>query len=529
MKNLFSWLCDTICLHPPVFRILAWITGVFSAQIIASAMVALSNKALYNKMQAISEAGYQSVPNQLILDSLLHFKTAWMGGWFFALTCGGAVSFFGYFYGSVFGSGQAGKRNLIPVVIIGIFLALAASGTVFLPFVWALVFIPFCITFFLGGITKTKIHKKFRPIRTCIMAGVFFQLFLISMENVEIDTFGKLRDRLMLTSPAGRMVMGLYYDYTMYAAHVFKSTNQKLMNPVYICPEIKGKNRRQLKTAMSRINWFPIQKPRYAEVLIQKDKNSLLLFNQNQKEVVKTDLKRFISSPGKAEERFSVKTDKYLVFRGFVLACLLVMTCLTVFMLGLFLLYLFEYILGFIYELIRIGFSKKDKQSPLHWFSMKRIALFFLSVWLLYGFGSFFRHTLYIQTIPETREKISQALISGQADEQARALEAVNQKSLEITTFHGYEKLVKSPCLLVRYKLITSLFHSTQRDSVDQLILMLDDPHFFIRYNACHVLGKKGNRKARDAILMRLPEMKHWYVQLYAFQAARRLGWNPAG
>jgi len=50
--------------------------GMLTAQIIATIQVYLSNAGLYHSLISISNAGYLTIPNQMIMKGLLELSTA---------------------------------------------------------------------------------------------------------------------------------------------------------------------------------------------------------------------------------------------------------------------------------------------------------------------------------------------------------------------------------------------------------------------------------------------------------------------
>jgi len=72
------------------FRML--LPGLFTAQIIATIQVYLSNAGLYRAFTVMREAGYLVVPNQHAVHHLKEFAPAFFGGLFFTLTVGAGLS-----------------------------------------------------------------------------------------------------------------------------------------------------------------------------------------------------------------------------------------------------------------------------------------------------------------------------------------------------------------------------------------------------------------------------------------------------
>ncbi len=58
------------------------------------------------------------------------------------------------------------------------------------------------------------------------------------------------------------------------------------------------------------------------------------------------------------------------------------------------------------------------------------------------------------------------------------------------------------------------------------LLHLLDDPYFSVRYNAAHALGIRGETRAVSHLLKRLKSSGNWYVQGYYYRTLRKLGWK---
>ena len=85
---------------------------------------------------------------------------------------------------------------------------------------------------------------------------------------------------------------------------------------------------------------------------------------------------------------------------------------------------------------------------------------------------------------------------------------------------------MQNPAIAVRYWLARGLSFST--DPQDEIILMalMQDPHPNVACQAIYSLGKRKFKKAIPAMLEIITSSDHWYVQLYAYGALRKLGWT---
>ena len=66
--------------------------GLLIAQVLATIQVYLSNIELYAAVSTINDAGYLTIPNEKVMNSLQRFGPAFWGGLFFTCTIGAGIS-----------------------------------------------------------------------------------------------------------------------------------------------------------------------------------------------------------------------------------------------------------------------------------------------------------------------------------------------------------------------------------------------------------------------------------------------------
>jgi len=120
-------------------------------------------------------------------------------------------------------------------------------------------------------------------------------------------------------------------------------------------------------------------------------------------------------------------------------------------------------------------------------------------------------------------------LRSGVPAEQARALRTLAAAGRDVASFPGFEALGESPSPAVRYWFARSLSGSRSEKARSLLLRLLADGRMNVVTMAVESLGKRGDRASIPAIRDRLETSPHWYVQLYAYKALRRLGWRQTG
>ena len=108
------------------------------------------------------------------------------------------------------------------------------------------------------------------------------------------------------------------------------------------------------------------------------------------------------------------------------------------------------------------------------------------------------------------------------------ALKLIQQKKLEIADYEAYSHLLKSPIPQERYWLVRTLAISHRAETLRDLLDFLDDKNTNVQTMAYYSLGQRKNRRAIAPIVEKITKSDNWYVQLYAFNALRTLGWKQA-
>jgi hypothetical protein len=480
--------------------------GIFLSQIIATIQVYLSNTGLYRGLLAISKAGYLAIPNQEVMPSLQGFWSAFFGGLFFSLTVGAGLSLLCYAAMWVWCRPFSGNKYLaISLLLIWIGCLSVLNHKGFEPIVTSyFLFIPaVIIVTFLRWPPPKHEQKKWRPI-----AIFFLPLFILGAlwaSQATSSIFLDLRDYLLLSNRLGTKINDSYYKYTLYAAEVFKSMNQKLLK-IYSIGDIRDVSlipaieKELAKNDYLRIDGYPSADLDIAE------QDSLLTFQHQDKTIIRIMPGEFLSDPGKALKEFSLGSDRHGFFRKFTFISLLLgfpvilyATIFTTF-----------YALSCLLLDIRISLV------------IASILCFSISVFLL---GILYKDRAKIDEI----KNVGEALKSWQWQERVAALKVAEQKGLKIADFHVYRDMLASPHIPERYWLARSLGASRKKETYKDLLLFLDDPHPNVVSMAFYALGRRGNKSAISEILKRIRLSSDWYSQWYAYKALRALGWKQTG
>jgi hypothetical protein len=86
-------------------------------------------------------------------------------------------------------------------------------------------------------------------------------------------------------------------------------------------------------------------------------------------------------------------------------------------------------------------------------------------------------------------------------------------------------KLVDSPHIAVRYWLARSLAYAEAPPAPAMLQTLAGDAVSIVACQALWAMGERGDPAAVPKIIARIDASPHWYIQMYAYRALRKLGW----
>jgi HEAT repeat protein len=90
----------------------------------------------------------------------------------------------------------------------------------------------------------------------------------------------------------------------------------------------------------------------------------------------------------------------------------------------------------------------------------------------------------------------------------------------------SYDHLMNSSSIPVRLNMALNLGRVHTDEAYRALLELADDPQINVAYSAVVGLGRQGRGGAVPELLERIEASDHWYYQLNAYQALRRLGWH---
>ncbi|MGM0453762.1 MAG: HEAT repeat domain-containing protein, partial [Thermodesulfobacteriota bacterium] len=321
--------------------------------------------------------------------------------------------------------------------------------------------------------------------------------------RLDRDVFINVRDYLLMTHPAGQAVNAFYYRYTLYPAELFKSPAQKLLTPVRLTGVNDADTRRQIARQLADSDYLPVADTEDAWRVHVDKTDGTLLFADARGPVLNSNLDQFLNRPEKVLQRFSRQSDTAGVFRQFTFFSLLGALPLS--------LYVFAHGLfgGLLVFICRV-----PVQSLLA--SLVCLAIGLGAVWPLYG----------IAPAELSKSEIGQYLEADDWTRQRDALKAISEQGIDPMRFPIDAALADSEHVPVRYWLARALSNSHQPAAYRMLLTFLDDLQPNVGCMAYYGLGQSNRKEAVTAIKKRLPTIRHWYKQWYAYKALRRLGWT---
>jgi hypothetical protein len=488
-----------------IHTLLIFITGLLLTQIIASVHVYQSNVKLHGTLQELMHAGYLPIPNNMVKASLLDFATAFSGGLFFTVTLGSGIILFSYFlillWDKIFQKNKflLGFILLTWVMILIILFIKKISGITILYFT-----IPppaiFLVYLFLKPAVKNTLSTLQKTLYT-----VFFVLIALIGFNLDVEKFLSIRDQFLLSNSAGIKINDFYYKYTLYPAEAFKSLSQKsfrTVNTEGIKNEIL---RNRLHAIFKRYHYLELDS-QSVDVFI-KHRHSELLFFKNNRFIFKKKIAEFFKSPSGIMHEFSDKTDHQKFLRKATFIAL-------IFGFPLFFFLLFHETI-----LLLLGFFLKIKWSQL----LTVTAGIVFALYLLVTFTD----------VCSNRTSLSNDLKKPELSRQDRdtkttvkLLRTMYGNKIDIGSQPDYEKTGLNSSIAIRYWFVRLLGISKSEASYDLIFTFLRDENPNVTCMAIQALARRGKQKAIPTLINILKLSNHWYVQWYAYEALKKLGWK---
>lgn len=473
------------------------------AQVIATVQVFISNLALHEKMTWLTQAGYLPVPNQKIIPTLKMMLPAFNGGLFFTLTIGVGIALLSLGCAWTWKYLCRLKKGFL-AVFLGVWAISIAllnwHGFVLMPTLHA-IFIPAVVATLFLVLSPNELAQGSRLAILMHFLAIPLLAFLWSTQMTPA-LYSNIRDNLLLSNALGIRINDFYYQYTLYPAEVFRSLNQKRIKTYHLSGPEDFRGHEQLKRKLVSYDYLLIGNNGKADLEITVEKDRLRL-SGNRRAVIETDLHNFFENPRQVLRDVSRNNDAYIHFRAATSISLLV---------G------FPLMLYWIFSgLLARGFSLfLGRQSA----AVAGIAVCCLSGALL----------LFLMPMGEkkdlTLDHLPGMLVSDDWKDTVAALKRISADKLDFHQFNPVKDLSHHPSIPVRYWLARCLSSGKNPEDEALLIALMQDPHPNVVCQALYSIGERKFRRVRATLLKTLEASDHWYVQLYTYNALRKLGWK---
>ncbi len=484
----------------PIQPFVALVMGLAAAQAIGTFHVYFSNRDLYRTIGMLHSAGYLTVPNRIVAETLTSPVPALAGGLFFTLTVGAFLSL--GTIGIIRLLHVLGRGRKMPVVLsvalwVLILISMNAGG-VNLYVTAYFVLVPCVILYCLKGLNSSSSRLQSRRIFLSHLVAVLC-LAALWAGRMDKDIFLQIRDRILLPTPAGRVVNDFYYSHTLYPAYAFKTMEQRLIKACHVEDIPAGVDPAMLRTQLILRDYLPVG-DRMPELIISGSED-LLAFMWNGEELLRESPARFFASPGETLKQVSEIADNNSFFRQFAFVSLL---------LG-FPLLIYVTLAGFV--------AYTTKSLGIYFRILPAAVCFIAGLSLLIVF-------IHREGVCEGPEDLQRAAASHRWQDRVAAIKTALRHDIDIGKLSSFELMKSSPLVVERYWVAKALGRSRLPWTYGDLVSMLDDPHPNVVYTAFESLGRRNRPEAIAEILGRLPTSTHWYCQWYAYRALRSLGWS---
>ena len=484
------------------------VIGICISQIITTYHVYMANIQLANQIQYLQANGYFVVPNVHVLPQLQSLDIAFVGGLFFTGTIGlGIISitlFVSWFWKNL---ADKNKHFLIVIILLWIIAIYYAymNG-------WGLFFLYLCIMLPLLLIINEIIPKS--DTELIPNPHLFWCLPVLFMMIAGISTgrsisFISIRDYLLISNDLGYQLNDLYYRFTLYPGEIIKPIALKQQKTCYIFTE-KNDAKRYI-TAVERkyilYDYLVIPDKKKADVVLKIDPPNII-FQKNDKTVVLAKIMDFLRESKSVFSDFSAKTDDNDFFR----MCILLSLVLSA----------------------PILFYIMVMQGMFGFFCLARIPAF-LCQWLVVGIMCIWIVLFVLQMPPDFSKNATQ---NDWQDSFKKAYQqtdwrqaVVLLKSNQFTQTRNDHQLAlkwlhETDHPVLKYWLIRFLSDSKIPTENQVFLDYLSDPDVNVVCQSLYALGRQRDRNLISPIKTFIKDCPHWYVQMYAYRALKRLGWR---
>ncbi len=489
-------------MKPTLYAPAVLAVGLLSAQVIGTAHVYLSNQALLEIGTAVIGAGYLPVPNQQVMAQLDALPAAMAGGLFFTLSIGAGLAL-----GTLIAVWSWDRLFRRRRAAAGCFLLLQAAGLVLVnangwnPAASAyVVMVPLA--------TWAAAARLLPPPRTPRGAvgwpvAAALVLALLWGQVLDRELFTNIRDFLLLGTRAGQSITDAYYTYTLFPAQAFSALEQRQIRTCRLDGSLKRSDWQRLEQLVRRHDYLPLvgRGPANLTIGLGADGAHALL-KSRQATVLSVPVQELLDDTRGVLGRFSRHLDRNRTFRTLTLVGLL---------------------LGFPLVLYTLVFSLLALVPGLFFRAavsngVAAVLCVLIGIVLLVPVYRGGRADIDPGDLPTALASASEIL-------RIAALRRAFADQRDVTEAALKHDLVNSVSVAERYWLARCLAHAASPQARAMQLTLLDDPTPIVACQALWAVGQGKDAAMIPILVDRVNDSPHWYVQMYAYRALRRLGW----
>jgi hypothetical protein len=482
--------------------VLPIIAGLLLAQMLATFFVWRSNLNIFSQTQALSAAGWIPLPAGLAAALLKTPGAALGGALFFTLSSAAGLVLAAWsavhLRRRLFGNSRRASAVLI-LLWLGLIVAINARGLVWFPTL--MVLLPPGVTAGLALRGLRRHDAQSRGSLWLVPTAVLLLLTALWTTRLDQELFTTIRDHILLSNPIGQQVNDYYYAYTLHAAELFKSLEQKTIRTCRLPDDLEPAVAARLKRNLAAGDVLVLPPGHPTDLQVRTEGSGGFTIWAGGKRLAldhEAEAHPLLWLP-----RLSDQTDRFAPFRRLTFFGLL---------LGFpILLYLSAY--GCLRCFAGIMFDAKA--ATLIASLLCLIAGILLYLPMLGG-----------RSIEMTAADLNATLTETDWDRRVAGLRHIEKHQLEVTDFPSYRALISSPRMVERYWLARALAVSRSPQSHQDLLAMMEDPHPNVICQAYYALGRRGDRRAIEPLRKSMLRSDHWYAQWYGYHALRELGWR---
>ncbi len=482
------------------------LAGLLLTQMLATFFVWQSNLRLFSQAQALTAAGWLPLPAGSAAALLKTPGAALGGGLFFTLSSGAGLVLAAWAAVQLRRRVLRDARGTLPLLgLLWAALLVAANARGWVWFPTLLILLPPGVT---AGLTLWALKR--RGVQTgwlgVVPVAVLIALTALWSTRLDQRLFTAIRDHVLLSNPIGQGVNDFYYRYTLQAAELFKSLEQKTIRTCRISDDLDPAAAVRLRDRLSAGDVLAMPPGVPADLRIRGDGSGKFeaAFRDGR---LTLDSERE-TAPALWLPRLSAMTDHFAFFRRITFFGLLIGFPVLLYM-------------G-VYGCLRwtAGIVLRPSAATL------TAALLCLAAGVL-----LYLPMLGGRTVPFSAHDLNGALADAGRNRRVAALRWIEDHRMEIADYPAYRPLLGSPHVVERYWLARAMAPSRSHQIRSELLALIDDPQPIVVCQAFYALGRQGDPRAVEPIRERILKSDHWYTQWYGYRALRGLGWRqtPSG